>query len=111
MVVFEGSRYDGARVTQVVDSDGVVRKYVHDSKLVTPDRLGPGSGSFTWLAGTEWDSVSYEAYGSESAWWVIAQANGVLFPFEDLDEQGINDVVAGRVYTIPGRSVVSELGL
>ena len=31
-----------------------------------------------------WDTISYQAYNTTALWWVVANYNGVLDPFEEL---------------------------
>lgn len=46
------------------------------------------------------DLISYKFYGTESYWWIIATANNLLDP--------INDVYYGRQLIIPTRESVSS---
>ena len=49
------------------------------------------------------DLVSYEFYGTPELWWIIAEANGIAFPPDDL--------AVGDVLRIPSPSTAATLGL
>lgn len=49
------------------------------------------------------DLLSYEAYGTPELWWVIAEANLIFFPPEQL--------VSGSTIRVPSATTVATLGL
>lgn len=68
----------------------------------------PESPSDTFHTVTEADSdridlIAYQYYQTPELWWVIAEVNGLFFPFEDLEP--------GRILRIPSYITLTSFGL
>lgn len=56
---------------------------VHDLRL--PETGFPvDSALYVVRRGDQWDLLAWKAYGDESLWWIIADANGVDDPLQEL---------------------------
>lgn len=82
MPIFRGSRYEGVEYTGVRDHAGNVRRTLHDRRLLTQDDLGDGAVVHTVQTGEELDLLAFRYGGKARLWWLIADANGIEFPFE-----------------------------
>ena len=105
MPVLPGSRYVGAKVTEVRDEDGVVRRYVHDREMFDSSDIGPGALSVSVQVEEELDFYAFKLMGSGTRWWLLADVNELLFPLHDSSRTGTNDMRNFRQLKIPTREL------
>lgn len=82
MAVSVFSRYSNNVITPLVGSDGVVRTTI----LVEPPD-GPVSYNisiYTWKMEDQIDYLAYSAYGDETQWWRIADANPEILFWDNI---------------------------
>lgn len=82
MPIFRGSRYEGVEYTGVRDHAGHVRRTLHDRRSYTAEDLGDGAVVHTVQAGEDLDLLAFRYGGKARLWWLIADINGLDFPFE-----------------------------
>ena len=107
MAIYNGSRYVGSSVTQIILEDGERRPYIHSRP---PYRLQARVGAVNEVFGID-DSLDLMAVyhlGAEDNWWVIADSNNLLFPEVDESEpEGPNSLFMGRRLLIPTKGTGS----
>lgn len=92
MPVFRGSRYDGVRFTGILGEDGKVRKFLHARRPFALDEVQNPIVIQNFQRGDELDALASRTAGKPRLWWIIADANNVLFPLSvdfDSDDDGI----------------------
>ena len=90
--VYKGSRYDGSSYVSLRFSDGVTKRFVLPKDRITQDDVSNDWIEHEVTAGEELDELAYRYGGRESSWWIIADVNGIKFPW---------DIPAGTRLTIP----------
>jgi nucleoid-associated protein YgaU len=101
MPIFRGSRYEGVEYTGVRDHAGNVRRTLHDRRPLAPDALRDGAVVHTVQAGEELDLLAFRYGGKARLWWLIADVNGIDFPF---------DIEPGTRLLIPDGRIFQEAG-
>lgn len=90
MDIDPGSRYASAVVAPVTGKDGLTRQ------TLMSNRRGARSFAvvdYAWNEGDRPDVIAGRAYGDETMWWVIAQANPEILDW--------TEVAPGRAVRIP----------
>jgi phage tail protein X len=73
MTISPFSRYADDTVTSLTGTDGITRPTII---INPPDEAATYSiSTYTWQHGDQIDYLSYSAYGDETQWWRIADAN------------------------------------
>lgn len=67
------SRYANNTVQAIQDANGVVRATIVVEPPTTPSVLGVST--YTWQIGDQIEYLAASAYGDETQWWRIANAN------------------------------------
>lgn len=78
-MIFRDSRYEGVSHTGVLDTDGNIRKTLHNRRVYEQADVGSGA-SLTTPDTREVDALAFEYSGREEAFWLICDVNGVMFP-------------------------------
>lgn len=73
MAISAFSRYADNTVTAVTGTDGVVRATIIIEPPSAP--VTYSISTYTWQMGDQIDYLAYSAYGDETQWWRIANAN------------------------------------
>lgn len=73
MAVSAFSRYAENTISQIVGTDGVTRSTI----IINPPSqdMTYSISTYTWQEGDQIDYLAYSAYGDETQWWRIANAN------------------------------------
>lgn len=91
MTISPFSRYANNVVTPIVDSTGKIRPTI----IINPPSSANtySISTYTWQIGDQIEYLSFSAYGDETQWWRIANANPeVLF---------WNSIVPGQQIRVP----------
>lgn len=77
------SRYADNQILPITDSKGSIRSTI----IVTvPDKsVSYGISIYTWQLGDQIDYLAYSAYGDETQWWRIADANPEILFWNDIE--------------------------
>lgn len=82
MAISAFSRYADNKVTPIASADGVTRSTII---VEPPDQPATYSiSTYTWQDGDRIDYLSYSAYGDETQWWRIANANPEILFWTDI---------------------------
>lgn len=82
MPVYKSSRYKSGRMYNISDGTNV-KHIVLDRKLAAFDNRVDYK-FYTVVAGDTLDAISKKFYNNEGYWWVIADFNDIINPFDDL---------------------------
>lgn len=76
------SRYADNKVIPITDSKGITRSTI----IINPPgkSVTLGISIYTWQIGDQIDYLAYSAYGDETQWWRIADANPEILFWNDL---------------------------
>ena len=101
MAIFKGSRYEKIPITTIIDSTTGVRKEFFNLRTqFTIDDIGEDFQLHTVIKGEELDHIAAQ-YGERSVyWWIIAEVNGLDFPF---------DLQPGQQLVIPSKKLFDRL--
>ena len=102
MAILRGSRYQGVPITGVRNVEGNERKFINDRRIFSLDDVGEDAIEHTLVGGEELDSLASRYYDDDKLYWLIADVNDILFPF---------DVEPGQVIVVPNPDIVRDLGL
>lgn len=82
MAISAFSRYADNTVTPITGTDGVVRSTI----IITPPSQSQtyNVSFYTWQVGDQVDYLAYSAYGDETQWWRIADANPEILFWNDV---------------------------
>jgi hypothetical protein len=85
------SRYADNTVIPLTDSNGITRSTI----VISPPSIATtySISTYTWQIGDQIDYLAYSAYGDETQWWRIANANPEILFW--------NDLVAGTEVRVP----------
>lgn len=85
------SRYADNQVVPITDSTGTTRSTI----IITPPSQAAvySISTYTWQIGDQIDYLAFSAYGDETQWWRIADANPEILFW--------NDVTLGTQVRIP----------
>jgi phage tail protein X len=82
MAISAFSRYADNTVTPIQDREGVTRSTI---VIEPPDQAATYSiSTYTWQNGDRIDYLAYSAYGDETQWWRIANANPEILFWSDI---------------------------
>ena len=76
------SRYATNTVQAIQDAKGVVRATIIIEPPTTPSTLGVST--YTWQIGDQIEYLASSAYGDETQWWRIANANPEILYWNSL---------------------------
>jgi nucleoid-associated protein YgaU len=88
-MIFQGSRYANADVLPIAAPDGTYRSTIVPAPETSPSK----ATRHRVVQGDRMDTLAFTAYGDPTLWWVIADANPLLF-YPDL-------LVPGSVILVP----------
>jgi len=81
MPSFKGSRYAGLDRTRVIEDR--TKTFLHLRTLLTEEGFDdPNAVEYVVKEGDMLDALAYKYGGSETLWWIIAEVNGLLTPFD-----------------------------
>lgn len=81
MPIDSSSRYIQNRVVALTDATGKTRTTII---IEPPDEQRIRFSTYTWQSGDQIEYLAWSAYGDETAWWVIANANPEILYWNDL---------------------------
>lgn len=96
MPISNTSRYFGLVVYEAVDAQQVSRPTLPIRPFTPP----PAGTTFFQHVVTGVENIEYLAwryYGASDSWWRIAEANGLMFPFDLVPGMTVNIPAAGDV--------------
>jgi hypothetical protein len=75
------SRYADNTVVSIVDNSGVSRPTI---LIAAPLERKVSFSSYIWKIGDQIEYLAYSAYGDETSWWIIADANPEILFWDNL---------------------------
>ena len=89
MPIFKGSRYENSDVISINDG-GIVKLDVDKGKEFTTDDLEEDEYTiYKVVAGDTLESIAYDQTGDSSNYYILAQINNILDPFENLEGKNL----------------------
>jgi len=82
MPVFRFSRYDGSSFVGLRFDDGNVKRFVQSQTPINVDDVFEDWVEHEVQAGEELDQLAFEYGGDERLWWMIAEVNGLSWPWD-----------------------------
>ncbi len=107
MTILIGSRYQKSVLIPVVQSDGTRKLFLTPRFGLTPDDLPIGCTIHTYTEGERLEDISMRYYNRANAWWIIAELNGILYPYK-IETNDPTQVI--RLAIPPLSFVLSQLG-
>jgi len=97
MPVFRNSRYDGSSYIGITLSDGSVKRWVEAQTPMTVDDTADDWIEHVVEGPEDLDALALAYGGLEQFWWMIAEVNNILFPW---------DITAGTRLIVPTKALV-----
>lgn len=98
-MIYQGSRYQGSDVTEVVFRNGNSRLFLHPRQMLSPSivTLDTEAIEHEIVEGDEIDALAFRYYDDESLYWIIAEVNSLLNLWE---------LTVGQRLTIPSKEFI-----
>ena len=107
MTLLRGSRYSGSVFIPIRQSNGTVKGFITPRFGFTPDDINNDCSLHTYMPGDTLEAISFRYYGTQKAWYIIAEFNGISFPY-DIQAQSSDKII--KLVIPPYDFVLAEVG-
>jgi hypothetical protein len=81
MPIFIGSRYAGLPITTIRNYEGELKQYIHLREAIKQMDITEDYILYTVQQGEVLDQISYQYYKEERFWWMLAEINNLVYPY------------------------------
>lgn len=82
MPIFKQSRYNGSSFVSLRFQDGQTKKFVLSQEPASFSSIGTDWIEHVVQQGEELDYLAHVYGGDESLWWLIAEVNNIIWPWD-----------------------------
>lgn len=100
MSIFIGSRYQKLPITTIRNYEGELKQYIHLREALKQEDVSEDFIAHLVQEGEVLDLIAYQHYREENYWYVLAEVNGLVYPY---------DLSIGQSLVIPNKRFIERI--